>query len=371
MSVKKMAVILAVCSLFAGMTSLGFSSEARAAEVAMTASVNGSEKTTTILAEQEQAAEVKAEEKAEEKVEEPEKKIVINTASRGLYLYNKGVKTRLYPIAIGATASPTPSGYFKIIEKEVNPTWTDPKDPKKVVESGPGNPLGYRWMRIWGNYGIHGTNNEASIGTFVSNGCIRMRENDVEELFELVPMGTPVEISYNRVVVEKADDDTVVYYIYPDGYGIQPLDTAEVNKWLKGFGVNAFESDTAIAEKIKKSDGYPTFVAKSYEIVIDGTKVNGKAVIKEGITYLPAIPIAETAHIALGYNNGVLISEFGKVPGIVLKDELFLNADDSETLFHLAGGLSKKSYQMFTVVYETKAPSEDSIEVRHPWAVKE
>ena len=101
-------------------------------------------------------------------------------------------------------------------------------------------------MRFHGNYGIHGTNNESSIGNYVSNGCIRMRERDVEELYEMIPIGTPVEITYNRVVVEKAADDTIVYYIYPDSYNMQPITVEMVNDWLKGFGVNTFENDESI-----------------------------------------------------------------------------------------------------------------------------
>ena len=80
------------------------------------------------------------------------KRIVINIASRGLYLYNQGVKTRLYPIAVGKASTPTPVGYYRIVDKEHNPTWTDPSTGKSI-EAGPACPLGYRWIGIYGNYG--------------------------------------------------------------------------------------------------------------------------------------------------------------------------------------------------------------------------
>lgn len=61
----------------------------------------------------------------------------------------------------------------------------------------PGGPFGTRWLGLsapYGDYGIHGTNNPSSIGKSVSNGCIRMFNNDVIELSNLVPIGTSVTI---------------------------------------------------------------------------------------------------------------------------------------------------------------------------------
>lgn len=273
------------------------------------------------------------------------KRIVINIASRGLYLYNQGVKTRLYPIAVGKASTPTPVGYYRIVDKEYNPTWTDPSTGKSI-ESGPACPLGYRWMGIYGNYGIHGTNRDSSIGSYASNGCVRMHEEDVEELFELVAMETPVDITYNRVVVEKADDDTVVYYIYPDGYGWQPLTNEDVNTWLKGFGVDAFVSEDDIADKIQSADGNPTYIAKAYPIYVNKKKISGKAVVRDGITYLPAISVAEFSGIALNANNGILVSKYGKAVAQNFKNQLFINSDDVYTLFGMQGGLTEGVYRL-------------------------
>ena len=132
-----------------------------------------------------------------------EKRVAINSASRIMAFYENGVKVAEYPIGLGKVSTPTPVGYFKILTKEINPPWIDPQDPEYIVSSGPDNPLGYRWMQIHGNYGIHGTNRPDSIGGYVSNGCVRMREEDVEKIFDAVEVGTPVDITYNRVVVEK------------------------------------------------------------------------------------------------------------------------------------------------------------------------
>ncbi len=276
-----------------------------------------------------------------------EKKIVINIASRSLALYQGTEKIRLYPLGLGKPYTPTPTGYYKISSKDVNPTWSDPSDPSVVIPSGESNPLGYRWMLLYGNYGIHGTNRPDSIGHYVSNGCVRMKESDVEALFDLVEVGTPVEITYNRIVVEKAPDDTVVYYIYPDGYDCQPVDVALVNRWLEGYGVSAFVSDEAIQQKIAASDGEPTFIGKVYNTFVNGNKLVGKTVVVDNVTYLPAVDVAQAVKLDLQWKQdaGTLVTPYGQAKGYNKKNVLYCNAADAATLFRLKGTLeSTKSY---------------------------
>ena len=282
-----------------------------------------------------------------EAAESPAKKIVINSASRFLSLYEGDKKVAMYPLGLGKVSTPTPTGYYKIRTKEVNPSWIDPSHPEYEVPSGPNNPLGYRWMQIQGNYGIHGTNRPNSIGGYVSNGCVRMLEKDVEELFDKVSIGTPVEITYNRVVVEKIDDGNIVYYIYPDGYRWQKLSVDSVNKWLDNYGVSPFESDEEIAKKIKNSDGNPTFIGKPYNVRINGeivheTEQNGKkffaqAVVRDKIIYLPAVPIAMTLKTKLEWrpSESTLKTSQGEVTGYELKHQIYINADDAPILFGL------------------------------------
>lgn len=284
-----------------------------------------------------------------------QKKILINSASRLMLFYDGNVKVAVYHLGLGKVSTPTPTGYFKINSKEINPPWIDPSDPEYEVPSGPDNPLGYRWMQIWDNYGIHGTNRPESIGGYVSNGCIRMNERDVEELFDAVEVGTPVEITYNRVVVEKTADDDVVYYIYPDGYGWQNVTVADVTKWIEPFGVLAFESEYDISKKIEASDGEPTFIGKPYNVEINGqiaqptdannTRFFAKAVMHNGITYMPVVPIAKILRLKLEWHKGesTLKSRFGKVVCYEKKDQLYCNADDAPVLFNIEGGLQTNS----------------------------
>ena len=269
--------------------------------------------------------------------------------------YENGVKIAEYPIGLGKVSTPTPVGYFKILTKEINPPWIDPQDPEYIVSSGPENPLGYRWMQILGNYGIHGTNRPDSIGGYVSNGCVRMREEDVEKIFDAVEVGTPVDITYNRVVVEKIADGSVIYSIYPDGYGWQEIDAAYVNRWLEPYGVAPFESDAQIDEKIQLSDGQPTVVGKPYNIEINGKRVgavevNGKkflakAVQRDNINYLPAVPLAMATKTRLEWHagEGTLKTAYGTVTGFESKNQIYCNADDVVILFNIDGGLQNIS----------------------------
>lgn len=112
--------------------------------------------------------------------------IRISLSRRRLSLYNNGRLMKTYPVGVGKIATQTPSGNFIIVSKVPYPY------------SHPGGPLsvfGTMWMGLSKpHYGIHGTNNPSSIGKFVSHGCIRMYNRDVNELARLVPIGTPVQI---------------------------------------------------------------------------------------------------------------------------------------------------------------------------------
>ncbi len=105
--------------------------------------------------------------------------IVVNIQAKRLDLYRQGNLVKTYPVATGKPTTPTPVGTFTIVNKQVDP----------------GGPFGTRWMGLSEpHYGIHGTNNPASIGTAASNGCIRMYNRDVEDLFNIVSVGTVVRI---------------------------------------------------------------------------------------------------------------------------------------------------------------------------------
>lgn len=167
--------------------------------------------------------------------------ITINLDKRKLYFSSPGVLTRIYPVAIGKPSTPTPLGNWTIVQKAMNP----------------GGPFGVRWMRLsvpWGGYGIHGTNNPKSIGKAVSHGCIRMYNQDVIEVYDKTPLGTPVHIigkAYAGRILKKGDKGSDVrfvqsvlkelrYYQYKaDGYfGMQTEEAVKAFQSAQGILVD-------------------------------------------------------------------------------------------------------------------------------------
>lgn len=121
-----------------------------------------------------------------------DRRIVIHIAERKLFLIEDNAIRKTYDTAVGKPSTPSPEGTFTIVNRIPHPTWYGSRKP---VAPGRKNPLGTRWLGLSAaGYGIHGTNNPASIGKAASKGCIRMRNRDVEELFELVDAGVTVEL---------------------------------------------------------------------------------------------------------------------------------------------------------------------------------
>ena len=103
--------------------------------------------------------------------------------------------TTFYGVAIGEDIYPTPTGQFRIMEKEKNPTWEPPKWlEKKAIPPGPDNPLGLRALNLGfpGAYRIHGTNDIRKVGRQSSNGCIGLFNEHILEVYDRVQVGTPV-----------------------------------------------------------------------------------------------------------------------------------------------------------------------------------
>jgi LysM repeat protein len=100
------------------------------------------------------------------------------------------VCVRVYPVGIGA-ANKTPEGAFVVQNKVKNPKYEPQHKPVSAFkESGaPDNPLGTRWIDIGNHYGVHGTIDPTSIGRDASEGCIRMNNKDVEEVYDMVILG--------------------------------------------------------------------------------------------------------------------------------------------------------------------------------------
>ena len=136
--------------------------------------------------------------------------IYIDTDKRKL-TFSSDSLNKTYKVAVGKPSTPSPLGNWTIVQKALDP----------------GGPFGVRWMRLsvpWGGYGIHGTNNPSSIGKAVSHGCIRMYNEQVIEVYDRTPIGTPVTIvgkAYRNRNMKIGDSGT---------------DVAEVQRMLKKLG---------------------------------------------------------------------------------------------------------------------------------------
>jgi lipoprotein-anchoring transpeptidase ErfK/SrfK len=124
------------------------------------------------------------------------RRLVVSIPDRKLALIENDETISVFAVAVGAVATPSPAGTFTIVTRIPNPTYYRPG---KIVGPGATNPLGTRWIGLnQKGYGIHGTDQPRSIGFAKSHGCIRLRNADVEQLFERVRPGDVVELNAER-----------------------------------------------------------------------------------------------------------------------------------------------------------------------------
>ncbi|CEG60754.1 L,D-transpeptidase family protein [Legionella micdadei] len=137
----------------------------------------------------------------------PREGLVINLAEYRLYYYPpKDNVVITMPVGIGREGWTTPTGMTKVVAKERDPVWRPTANVRAEAAKngvpipdafppGEGNPLGRHILRLgWPTYLIHGTNRRDGVGSRVSAGCIRMMPEDIEYLFDLVAVGTPVRV---------------------------------------------------------------------------------------------------------------------------------------------------------------------------------
>ena len=155
--------------------------------------------------------------------------IVINIPQRMLFYFQSGKLEAAYPVAVGRKAWRTPEGDFEVLEKEKDKTWVVPLSIQKEmvrkglplrteVPPGPDNPLGRYWIRISPSEGIHGTNAPASIYKYQTHGCIRVSPENIASLYQQVPIGTPVKIIYEPVLLARLVDGSYYLEVHPDIY---------------------------------------------------------------------------------------------------------------------------------------------------------
>ena len=145
--------------------------------------------------------------------------IIVNAAEMRLYYYPPGGSTvEVLPIGIGQAGRETPRNWVTAVErKQEGPTWSPTPNTRRAyaaegktlpafVPAGPDNPMGLYAIYIGRLYAIHGTNSNFGIGLRVSQGCIRLRNNDIKYLFDNVPVGTRVQLIDRPVKVTTEPD---------------------------------------------------------------------------------------------------------------------------------------------------------------------
>ncbi|MRX73134.1 L,D-transpeptidase family protein [Bacillus lacus] len=131
--------------------------------------------------------------------------LIVNKQSNQLGYIENGAVQKIYDVSTGKEETLTPEGEFSITVKAANPYYR-----KKNIEGGdPANPLGTRWIGFDAletdgrTYGVHGTNDETSIGKYITAGCIRLHNREVEELFSEVPVGAKIWILSSEKTFEE------------------------------------------------------------------------------------------------------------------------------------------------------------------------
>ncbi len=128
--------------------------------------------------------------------------LVVDRSTFRLRFYKNLKLQKEYTVAVGQPGYETPTGLFSVQNKAVNPTWSVPNSDwagelagTTVTGGSAANPLKSRWMGVYAGTGFHGTDQVATLGTAASHGCVRMAVSDIEELYDQVPVSTPVYIA--------------------------------------------------------------------------------------------------------------------------------------------------------------------------------
>lgn len=122
-------------------------------------------------------------------------RIVLKRSERIVYVYQGEQELARFPVAVGKPGWETPLGAFHVSSMVKNPGWTHPFT-GEIMPPGSNNPLGERWIEFWtdgtNSIGFHGTSNRASVGQAASHGCVRMYNEDIEQMYQWVSEHTPV-----------------------------------------------------------------------------------------------------------------------------------------------------------------------------------
>jgi len=203
------------------------------------------------------------------------KGVVVNIPEMRLYYFHprqtgEPQRVTTYPVGLGRDEWRTPKGKFKVQGKTKNPTWVIPEsirqehikergDSRTMIEGGASdNPLGkYRLELTMPGYRIHGTDIPWGVGMQVSHGCVRLYPEDIEQLFPIVPVGTPGEFIYEPVKIG-ARDGHIYAEVAPDIYKLVPDMHGEAERLVAELGWQNYIDHQALRRAVDAQNGVPT-----------------------------------------------------------------------------------------------------------------
>ncbi len=220
----------------------------------------------------------------------PREGIVVNIAEHRLYYYprpkaGEPATVQTYPVSVGKMDWKTPLGVTRVVDKRARPTWYPPESVRaehaaqgrflaRAVPPGPNNPLGEYAMRLGipgGAYLIHGTNNPLGVGMQVTHGCIRMFPEDIEYVFQQVPVQTSV-----RILHQPSKMGWLADTLYLEVHGplkgqpeLEPPSLTELTRALvAATQARSVQLDWASAEAVfRKASGVPEVLAEAPSVV--------------------------------------------------------------------------------------------------------
>jgi lipoprotein-anchoring transpeptidase ErfK/SrfK len=181
-------------------------------------------------------------------------RLVINAPARRLFVFHDNILLAQFPVGVGKKAFLTPEGDFSVIRKVAQPLWENPYEGKGKTRMGIGadNPLGTCWIGFYsytkangesGEFGLHGTPNDRSVGTLASHGCVRMHIPDAEKVFGWVQYGTLVQVTY-APYVHYLSGSKVQLRTFIDPFGkVKPNASALTAQLQKTYGISAIRTD--------------------------------------------------------------------------------------------------------------------------------
>lgn len=264
-----------------------------------------------------------------------EQLIIINKSTNELAFFDNHKLVKTFSVATGRSDSLTPEGHFKIVNKIVN----RPYYKEGIPGGSPNNPLGNRWLGLdaRGTYGttyaIHGNNNSASIGKYVSAGCVRMHNDEVQWLFNQVRVSTPVVIGhFKNDFVSVAE--TLNYTVHADVFVAFNNELFEFDQLPRKIDGRIMVPMRQFFEKINVNVDWvastKTIMAKDIKLQLGSSiaKVNGQEVILDvpptlinDRVFIPLRFVSEALNIKVNWDEEtstahVFIGDLQTAPGL-------------------------------------------------------